>query len=369
MSTTQSKTRSLFTNLSLSKYFLWTCLFLLIILRFATSQKSYADGQKIRITAKVSGEPTVYDDQQQIKIAGFRAYLPLYPKVHYGDKVVIEGTVKNDLISRAKLTSLTQNNNLLLHFRQSIITFYEKSLPEPHSALVAGIVLGSKSSLPEGFWQALRNTGTAHVVVASGMNVTMLAGFVMLVLVNFIKRQRAALISIVIIWLYCFISGFDAPIVRASIMGSISFAALALGRLNQAKFALLISAGLMLVVNPLWLTDLGFILSFAATGSLILFESKVSSKLSFVPNIIRQDLSTTIAAQIGVAPILIFAFGFINIFSPLINAAILWTVAPIMIIGLVAGLVGVVFAPLGTLILYLCYPLTWFFVTVVSTLG
>ena len=149
-------------------------------------------------------------------------------------------------------------------------------------------------------------------------------------------------------------------------MGSIAFTAQELGRLYYATRALLVTGILMLLVKPIWLTDLGFILSFVATGSLMLFESFVSRKIRIVPTIIREGLSTSTAAQIGVAPILFFTFGQFNLFSPIINAAVLWTIAPMTIIGMVGGIVGLLYLPLGKMILLLSYPLTSWFIFIIK---
>jgi hypothetical protein len=86
-----------------------------------------------------------------------------------------------------------------------------------------------------------------------------------------------------------------------------------------------------------------------------------------VPRFLRQDLSTTIAAQIGVAPIIWATFGQFNLLSPLINAAVLWTIPLITIIGMVAGIISLIVPQIASLILYLTYPLTsWFNYVVVK---
>jgi competence protein ComEC len=158
----------------------------------------------------------------------------------------------------------------------------------------------------------------------------------------------------------------DAPIVRAAIMGTLAFGAQGLGRLNLAWRALFISILAMLIINPLWIEDLGFILSVVATASLMLFERKVNSLIRFVPSVLREGLSTSLAAQIGVAPILYASFGQFNILSPLINALVLWTIPIITIVGSIAAISGLFIAGLGKLILMFIFPLTYWFITVVD---
>lgn len=352
----------------MKSYILWTILLLIFTFRFYQTKPIYSDGDKIRINTRVASEPVRYETAQYLKLKGLKIYLPLYPEISYGDSVVVEGVVEDDKLMSPLLVDHNITSNLLFMTRSKLLKVYQANLPEPHSSLVAGVAIGSKASIPTEFWQKLKSTGTAHVVVASGMNVTLVAGFLMATLLNFIDRKKAIAFALIGVWLYVFIAGADAPIVRAGVMGSIAFSAQALGRLTNTLRILLLTALLMLIYNPAWVGDLGFILSFAATTSIILFEAKVRKKVQFLPSPLKEDFSTSLSAQVLVAPILYFSFGQFNIFSPLINAAVLWTIPLITIFGIFAGIVGL-FVPLfGSLILLAIYPLTSWFIFVVNAL-
>jgi len=253
--------------------------------------------------------------------------------------------------------------------KEKISFFYKKTLPEPHASLLSGMVLGTKTGLPYNFWQSLKITGTAHVVVASGMNVSLLAGFLLGFLALFFKRKTAIPILLTAIWGYVFLVGFEAPIVRAGIMGSLAFAGQALGRVVSVWRILALTVLVMLAVKPVWAFELGFILSFLATTSLMLFESRIRTYIKVFPEVVKEGLSTSLAAQVGVAPILFVTFGQFNPLSPVINALILWTVPLITIIGALAGIIGMAVPFLGSLVLYLCYPLTSWFIWVVTNLS
>ena len=293
-------------------------------------------------------------------------YLPKIPEITYGDKVVVEGKVDGNKLINAKLIEFkVKKAGFLYKFRNSLIKYYKRILPEPYSSLIAGTVIGSKN-MPEDFWNKLKATGTAHVVVASGTNVTLTAGFLLSISTYFLKRKKAIWICLVGIIIYIVLSGFDAPIVRAGIMGAILFIAQEKGRLVSAWRLLFLTGLIMLLIKPIWITDLGFILSFVATASLMLFQKRINSLLKFVPNILREGLSTSLAAQIGVAPIIYATFGQFNIFSPLINALVLWTIPYIMILGAIGGIVGLVIPILGKVILLIAFPLVWWFVGIVN---
>jgi competence protein ComEC len=125
----------------------------------------------------------------------------------------------------------------------------------------------------------------------------------------------------------------------------------------------------MLLIKPVWITDLGFILSFVATISLMLLQKKIDLRLKYIHAIFREGLSTSLAAQIGVAPIIYMTFGQFNLLSPIINALILWTIPYIMVLGAVGGVMGLIAPVLGRLMLFVLYPLLWIFVQVIELFG
>lgn len=351
------------------RYFFWLFLILVVIFRilfFYSQRDIYTDGAKIRITDKVSTEPIRYSNSQYFRLSGFKVYLPLYPEVHYRDRVVVQGVVAGDRLKGVELLGVFENKGLLSKVRSNLLALYQKALPQKDSALIAGVTIGSKANIGTDLWEALKKTGTAHVVVASGMNVSMVSKFLVSVAVIFFKRKRAILGAFIGVWVYALLSGFDAPIIRAAVMGSLTFTAQALGRVYYARSALLLSALGMLLFSPNWILDLGFHLSFLATASLMIFEAGIREKLQFIPRLIREDFSTSLAAQIGVAPVLFITFGQFNLLSPFINALILWTIVPMTIIGMAGGILGLIFEPIGKAVLLLVYPLTSWFLLVVG---
>lgn len=350
------------------RFLFWGVLILLVILRFLTTRESFSDGQKVRLTTRILREPTTSSGRQNFSVNGLKISLPAFPEIHYGDRVVIEGRVKSQKLENAVLKKIDKKENFFGKMRISLISFYQKTLPEPHASLVGGITLGSKD-MPYDFWNSLKRTGVLHVVVASGMNVSMVSGFLLSLSLFFLPRRRALVLAIFGIWLYVLVVGFEAPIVRAAIMGTIGAVAQALGRLGEGITIILLSLLIMLIIVPSWASDLGFALSFVATSSLMLFEGRIRKRLVRVPEVLRESLSTSLAAQIGVAPILFVTFGQFNPISSIINAAVLWTVPGIMVIGAIGGIIGLFLPELGKLVLYLSYPLTSWFSFVITTFG
>lgn len=353
--------------IAMKAYGIWFFLILVFIFRFWSTRPEYNMGNKVRLAGAVVSEPVVYENTRMIKLHGLRFYLPKYPVISYGDYLIVEGKVdEKRKLKNAKLIDFQEKQFFLYTLRERIINFYQRALPKDHAALIAGMTIGSKKLISQGFYEKLKTSGTVHVVVASGMNVALVGGFLISIFVKFLKRTKALFFSLVGIWLYAVMSGFDAPIIRAAIMGTIAFSAQEAGRVYYAWHSLFLSAFLMLIIWPSWLTDVGFLLSFFATAGILVLQKPIHKRIFLVPAFFREDFSTTLAAQIAVSPILFFVFGKVNILSPLSNLFVLWTVPVITILGMVAGFLSLMSFALGRLVLLGAYPFSWWFIKAVE---
>jgi competence protein ComEC len=344
----------------------WAIVITLILVRYYSTQPVYKNGDTVRISANVLSDPIDYSTSQLIRISGLRMFAPLFPTVSYGDRVTVEGVIDKNRLTNVKILDIQERKTLLSNLRKSIISFYQNSLPEPEAGLLAGITLGSKGALMSDFYNQTKAVGVAHIVVASGTNITFVASFLMGVMTLVFPRRKAILFVILGIILYLFLSGFDAPLIRAAVMSSFLFLGQESGRLVSTWRLLFLTGALMLIYNPSWLVDIGFILSFVSTASLMLFEKKIRLKLAKIPKVLKEGLSTSLAAQIGVAPILFVTFGQFNILSPIANTLVLPVVAPLMILGSLGGVVGLIVPFLGKAILWLAYPMLWWFTNMVK---
>ncbi|MCX7928883.1 MAG: ComEC/Rec2 family competence protein [Patescibacteria group bacterium] len=351
------------------KIAIWILLLVILILRiflYQVNLPKFSEDSVVRISAYLREDPVIYARSQKVILQGIKVYLPFYPQVSYGDYLVVQGKVQKGRLIQTKILEHKQSDNPLNNFRKNLFDVYKQSLPTDFAGLVSGVSLGSKSLISKDLYEKLIKTGTVHVVVASGMNVTLITKFVLNLLIGMLNRKIAVVFACLFAWWYAFLVGFEAPIVRATLMATIAFSALELGRLNESLRALFLTGFAMLFFNPQWVHDLGFYLSFASTSSLIVLSKPFYDRLSFVPAFFRENFANSLVAQIGVSPILIYFFGWVNIFSPVINALVLWTIVPITIMGLIGGFVGIVNISIGTFILYLTIPLSWVFLSVID---
>lgn len=136
-------------------------------------------------------DPINYLTFQYLRLAGLKVYLPLFPQIYYGDKIIVEGKVISGKLENPKLVGKVNQVSILSAYRNSIISFYQKVLPEPEGELLGGIVLGSKGALTSDFYNQTKLVGVAYVVVASGTNVTFVVSFLMGVLILILSRREA----------------------------------------------------------------------------------------------------------------------------------------------------------------------------------
>ncbi len=247
--------------------------------------------------------------------------------------------------------------------RESLAEFYLQNLAYPYSDLLSGIVLGVKKELDQQFYNQLRKTGTLHIVVASGYNLTVSGEKPTRYLAYLIGRKPAVVAGIFLIWFYVSLVGWQPPIVRAGILLTVIFTAQLVGRKFSQSRGLFFTIWLMLMFKPDLATSISFQLSFAALLG-IMVGGKIFGKLKSIP-VIGGDLAETLSAQLLVAPIIAYHFGRLSILAPVTNALIL-PLVPYITAGGVSALLGGFFPLLGRLILFLLYPVLWWSVKAVN---
>ncbi|EKD91287.1 MAG: hypothetical protein ACD_30C00028G0006 [uncultured bacterium] len=214
-------------------------------------------------------------------------------------------------------------------------------LPQPQAALLTGMVLGVKEDLPFEFKKALSNTSTMHIVVVSGQNLTLLGGF-LLGLAPLIGRKKTLIVTLIFLIFYSVFTGLQIPVLRAVLMFGLASIAQILGRADDSPWVLMLTALAMLIYNPSWLLSISFQLSFLATVGVIILAPALIEHFNFLPNLIKQDLVVTTAAQIMVFPIIAVNFHQMSIFGILVNSLILWTVPIIMLTGMATFLISII---------------------------
>lgn len=295
-------------------------------------------------------------------------FAPLFPEFDYGDRVTVrcdlskpeplegfaydrflaaKGVYKTCYTNSAPLFLSGGNGDpvkiRLWSFRKHVIQRIDRALGEPHGSLLAGLLLGEQR-FSEGWQDIFIATGTSHVVAASGYNVTIVVFLLFGVLTRLgVKRQYAFPILLAGIAGYVILAGAEAAVLRAGVMAAIVLLARQLGRKADMLNAILLTAAVMLFMNPhLLRDDVGFQLSMLSTIALIYFAPVLDEKLKFIPEDygIRESLSATLAATLFSLPVIFLSFGRLSLVGPIANLLILPLVPYAMGFGALAIAVG-----------------------------
>lgn len=310
----------------------------------------------------------VFDFSEMVSVHGFR-----FPAAREGGRIRVVGELAGfpASSSRALTTESVQAWNIrnpsrldsreidgmsravqyLYDIRERGEQAIHHLFPEPSSALLAGILLGSRGQLSRELTSALITTGTIHIVALSGYNITILASMITILLSRFLSRRATLVCAGASIALFVIMTGANAATVRAGIMGTLALIASLCDRLPRSLNALLAAAAAMIFIEPATMPfDIGFQLSVAATTGLLLLSDRFEEWFRFLPNAgnIRSSFATTIAAQIATLPILLFSFGRISFIAPLVNLTVLPLIPLVMALGFIAVMVALVVPALGS---------------------
>ena len=242
----------------------------------------------------------------------------------------------------------------------SIINSY---LPDPQAALLNGIIFGIPLRSSKVFYHELQVVGLLHLVVLSGMNITIL-GSIIAVITRHFSKKISLLLALGGIVVFTLFVGPQPPIVRAAIMGSLGLIATLYGRKKTAFISLLVSVVCIATIKPDWLTTISMQLSVGATLGIILFGTGNANDSSIV-----KDLRTSLSAQIFTAPMIFFYFKQVSLISPIANLLVSSLVAPLMIFGFMTSILGKVHWFLGLPTAYICYGLLTYMIGVVNILS
>lgn len=267
----------------------------------------------------------------------------------------------NDLNVYAPSQSLNENVLAWLFsqknkLRSSLLS----ALPINEASLLSGVMLGDGYLMPDELKDSYSRSGLTHIVAISGLNMTLIAVFLMwfFVQVGFWRLQATA-ITLVSLGGYTIFVGAPSSAVRAVVMSSLVLIAYAIGRRGSMIRLLLLAVVAMLAYEPFYIReDVGFQLSVLALYGLIVFSEPLGKFLKnilyFLPATLIDILTVTLAAQILTWPVLALNFGQVSAVAPVANLLAIWLVTPMM---LFAGL-GLVINSM-IIVQYAYYPAFW----------
>lgn len=215
----------------------------------------------------------------------------------------------------------------------------KSSLPEEEANLGTSYLLGEKGGLSDSFKNSLRIAGLTHIVVASGAHLSIIVSLVRKIFGK-ISRRVGLIFAIVFVLIFMALVGWTPSILRAGIMAILTLTAWYVGRKFEAWRLILITAAVTLLINPLFISDLGWQFSFASYAGIMILGPKLTKYYygKKKPGFFGSTIITTIAATLLVAPISLYNFGSLSLVSIIANLLILPTLSIAMGLTFLAGI-------------------------------
>ena len=290
-------------------------------LAFLPGDKLIVRCTPVRITSR--GNPFEFDYSFYMQCQGIR----YYAFTDSSDILLHSVPVRKKLAYRA------------LMIRERIIDmFRERGIEGEKLALVAAITLGQKNMLDPEQKQHFIRAGVMHIMAVSGLHAVILSLFIFKVLF-FLKGRFNILrvvITLIVLWLFAFVTGLTPSVLRATLMFSFLQAGSLMKRPVNGINSVLASAFVLILIRPSVIFDAGFQLSYSAVIYIVSFYRDLYLKIRFrhrVPDLIWQSVAVTIIAQAGTLPLTVMLFNRFPTWFILSNVVIVPISSVVIIIG------------------------------------
>lgn len=239
-----------------------------------------------------------------------------------------------------------------LALRNDIVQMYERlGFEGDELSLLAAFSVGEKKGFSQELKEAYANAGVSHLLALSGLHLGLFY-MVVVALLGFCGNRRSLfvgreLLALLLLWLFAFVAGLTASVVRSAVLFSLVSVGRCLRRDGSAVNSLAFAAVVMLIFSPRLLFDVSFQLSFSAVFAILLLTPWLQNvfsceKYGRVHGYLVSLLAVSLAAQVGVLPFLWYYFGtfplyflFANLLlvplaTVLMSAVVLlWVVTPV----------------------------------------
>ena len=214
-------------------------------------------------------------------------------------------------------------NDVSFRFRKYAETTFYNNLSKKNAEIILPIILSESDFLEDDLYGGVKEMGLAHIFAVSGTHIVLMYGFLLFFFkLAGLKRRIAWVVSWSLLWIYGFLIGLPVSVMRALVMFTLLFGSEVFYRKYSSLNAIGLAALVLTVYNPYWIFDAGFLLSFSAALSLILFNRYISNHIS-EDKIVFVNLFMYLFLQSFMLPVISYYFNYIPVMGVLYNLLLL----------------------------------------------
>ncbi|MDR2432100.1 MAG: DNA internalization-related competence protein ComEC/Rec2 [Candidatus Margulisbacteria bacterium] len=231
---------------------------------------------------------------------------------------------------------------LAIDLKNKLTEIQRQTLPEEQAGIMCTFLFGAASSAVDTETiEAYRRAGVIHLLVVSGMHITLFMALLQSVAAALrLKSWPAFWLITLVNALFIFAVGAGPSVCRAGLMAEIALLGRTLRRPTDVYNALALSGLALCIFDPLLVYDAGFQLSFAATFSLLFLAPVLAARLGFLPKFWRGLLAVSTAPFLLTMPLCVYYFNGISPGALFINALVLPWVETLTYLGFVSAFAG-----------------------------
>ena len=222
----------------------------------------------------------------------------------------------------------------------------------PERALVPALVTGDDHAVPEPVQADFRTAGLTHLLAVSGTNLTLVVGF--LVLAGRwcgVRGRGHYLLAVAGIAGFVLLARTEPSVVRAAAMGTVALLGLGGNGRHRGVRALGVAVTALLLWDPWLATSVGFALSVLATAGILLLAPPWTEALArWLPRWAAQAVAVPVAAQLVCTPVVAGLSGQVSLVAVVANLVAAPLVAPATVLGLLGGLLSLVWPAAGAVL-------------------
>ena len=225
--------------------------------------------------------------------------------------------------------------------------YIKMGIHEPELGILSALSLGYREELNKDVQESFSAAGAMHILAVSGLHTGIVWGIIVWILtlgglVKPLYDQRVwqstlAIVTLVALWGYAFITGLSPSVMRSALMVTIVEAGWLFRRNSNSINSLAAAAVVILLINPLALWSVSFQLSFAAVTAIILVAKRMQQRVIIhgkVWQYIGGLLIVSVAAQIGTLPLTMYYFGQTSNYFALTNLVVIPAAFVLLLLGI-----------------------------------
>jgi len=181
--------------------------------------------------------------------------------------------------------------------------------------IIQALLLGQKQNIDPETYKSFSKAGVVHILAVSGLHVGIILLILQFITKGFLRIKYGRLIRqiLVLIGIWCFatLAGFTPSVLRAAVMFSFLSLALNYKRKTSAINTLALSAIFLIIIDPYFIYQVGFQLSYLAVLSIVTLQPRFSQLYQprfYLDRKVWEILTVTVTAQLGVLPLSLYYF-------------------------------------------------------------